>query len=46
MISVLDDKSRGDNFTDNTYLPWLEKYMQNLIGVVEKKQGRKSITLL
>ena len=41
MIGVLDEESIGNDFVNAIYLPWLEKYMQNVKQLTEQNTGQK-----
>ena len=40
MISVLDEKSKGDDFVEKIYLPWLETYIKNITGAARSRTGQ------
>jgi len=41
MISVLRDGAQTPDFLESEYLPWLEKYIQNMTELTENQLGRK-----
>ncbi len=45
MISVLKKESRGVDFLEGEYLPWLEKYMQTVTAEMEKQTGGKGLNV-